>query len=177
MQKDSNSQYGSISKFLHWLIALTIIGLLIAGFIMTNMDKSPLKFEIYGIHKAVGITILALASLRIIWRLMHPKPALPDSYPKWQRITAAATHGLLYLLTIFIPLSGWIMSMAANHVPSWFGLFELRLPIAPSKTLAKTANSSHELLAWVLIACLVLHIAAALKEREILKRMLPKTKH
>lgn len=175
MQADTKASYGTISKIFHWLIAISIISLLAAGFIMTNLDKSPLKYQIYGLHKAFGITVLAIAILRIIWRIIKPKPALPEAYPKWQRISAAAVHGILYLLTIMIPLSGWIMSMAANFVPSWFGLFQLRLPISPNKALAKFANNTHELLAWVLLAALTLHILAALKEREILRRMLPKS--
>lgn len=175
MQLDSIKDYGTISKILHWLVAISIISLLAVGFIMTNLDKGPLKSQIYGLHKAFGITILMFAIFRIFWRLIKPKPKLPESYPKWQRISAAAVHGILYLLTIMIPLSGWVMSVAANYIPSWFGLFQLRLPISPNKALAKFANNTHELLAWVLLAALTLHILAALKEREILRRMLPKS--
>lgn len=174
MNPDTKADYGTISKTLHWVVSITIISLLAAGFIMINLDKSPLKWQIYDMHKALGITILAIAVIRIIWRITHVKPPLPENYPKWQRIASAAVHGLLYLITIVMPLSGWVMSMAADHIPSWFGLFKLRLPIAPSKPLAKIASNSHEIIAWVLIACLILHIGAAIKDKRVLNRMLPK---
>lgn len=174
MRKDSNTDYGSVSKILHWLVAIIIMSLIVAGFYMTNIPDSNTKWQIYGVHKAIGISVLIIAITRIAWRLCHTKPSLPVEYAKWQKIIAASMHGILYLITIIMPLSGWIMSIAANHVPSWFGLFELRLPIAPSKPLAKVASSAHEIIAWVLLACLFIHIGAALKDKKILSRMLPK---
>lgn len=172
--KDSKENYGSISKTLHWLVALTIISLLAVGFIMINLDSSDLKWQIYGLHKAFGISLILFAFARIAWRIYQKSLNLPQNYPKWQKVAAHSTHGILYLLTIIMPFSGWVMSMAANHVPSWFGLFELRLPIAESKPLAKIAAQTHEILAWVIIALLVVHVFAALHDKQILARMLPK---
>lgn len=176
MISDSITRYGTISKFLHWLIAITVIGLLVVGFIMINLPKGELRWQIYALHKAIGVSVLLIAAIRIFWRCRNAKPKLPEHHPKWQIIAASSVHGMLYLTTIFMPFSGWIMSVAANHIPSWFGLFQLNLPIEPSKTLAKIAHNTHEILAWVIIACLVLHLAAALKDKNILKRMLPEIK-
>lgn len=168
---DDQKSYGKISRFFHWSIGFSIIGLLAAGFVMTNMDKSSLKWQIYGMHKAFGITILLLAVIRIIWRICHIKPKLPDNYPLWQKFASSFTHKTLYVLTLLMPASGWVMSMAANHIPSWFGLFQLRLPIQPSKSLAKIASNTHEILAWIIIVLLVLHILAAISNKNILHRM------
>lgn len=170
---DTKKEYGAFSKVMHWLVGLTIIGLLIAGFVMINMPKSNLKWQIYAIHKATGISLIAFACIRIIWRIKQSSPELPNKYPKWQKIAARSTHGLLYILSIAMPFSGWVMSMAANHIPTWYGLFQLRLPIAQSKVLANLAAQTHEILAWVIIVLLTLHIAAAVANRSILKRMLP----
>jgi len=76
-------------------------------------------------HKSVGITILALAILRLTWRWLNPTPALPETLKPYQRVLAHSTHALMYLLLFAMPLSGWIMSSARGFPVSWFGFFQL----------------------------------------------------
>lgn len=68
MIKNTETSYGSIAKILHWLIAAAMIGLITIGFIMSSMDSTPEKYELYGMHKAFGVTVLLLVALRIIWK-------------------------------------------------------------------------------------------------------------
>ena len=77
-----------------------------------------------------------------------------------------------------MPLCGWIMSVASERVPSFFGFFRLPLPIKPNKALALFMKESHEIIAWILVGMVVLHVLAALKHHfinkdNVLKRMLP----
>ena len=78
-----------------------------------------------------------------------------------------------------MPLSGWIMSVAADKIPRYFGLFSVPFPgIAPNKSLADTMSESHEIIAWIIIGFIVLHVAGALKHHfidkdHVLKSMLP----
>lgn len=181
-----SAHYNAIAKILHWLMAITIIALIIAGKVMTDLSSSdPMKFQLYQLHKSAGLTILLLTLTRIGWRLLYTPPALPASMPAWERYAAGSTHLAFYLLMLAIPLSGWVMtSTSSSGVPTlWFNIFEV--PALPGLTgseemedIHDAAEETHEFLANMTILLLLLHIGAALKHHfwnrdDVLKRMLP----
>ena len=84
MLKNTSTTYGSLTRYLHWTMGVVILGIIIAGFVMTSMENSDQKWFVYGTHKAFGVIILALIPLRLIWRLVNPQPALPKNTPAWQ---------------------------------------------------------------------------------------------
>ena len=59
--------FGSVNKAFHWLMALMIICLLAVGIWMTDLENGPTKFQVYGVHKAIGILVLVLAVARGLW--------------------------------------------------------------------------------------------------------------
>ena len=81
-------------------------------------------------HKAIGLTILGLAVLRLLWRLSHRPPAFPLSYAPWERNLAHIVHWGLYFVIFAMPITGYVMDSAfkdaAAHPITWFGLFESR---------------------------------------------------
>lgn len=159
--RNSSIEYGTISKFFHWSIAILIIGMIFLGFFMGNATS-------YAVHKSIGLTILLLAALRLLWRLFNPPPYLPNTVPDWQKAAAHLSHYLLYFLLFAMPLSGWIMSTAAGHPPSFWWSVTVPTPWVPiSKNIAGIANQTHEILAWTLSALIALHTAAALKHHFI----------
>lgn len=106
MIKNTSKSYGVMAKSLHWIMGLTIIGIIIAGFTMTSLDPSDQKWFIYAQHKALGIVILALIPLRILWRLLNPQPKLPKTTPNWQVKAANLNILFLYLCMLVMPFSG-----------------------------------------------------------------------
>lgn len=169
--------YSALAVALHWLTLL----LLIAGFtiIWSLPDKlsTPNDFQMLGLHKSIGLTILGLTLLRLIWRASHPAPALPMSMPGWQRRLAGLSHLLLYLLLFAIPLAGWAMSSAGGHPVSWLGLVTLPSLLAKNKPLAHELHFVHQLLAITLLVIVGFHVLAALKHHfidrdPVLRRML-----
>jgi cytochrome b561 len=128
-------------------------------------------------HKSVGITILGIAVIRLAWRWIDRPPALPPM-PRWQELAARLNHWALYALLFALPLTGWLMSSAANRPVSWFGLVQLPDFIAPDEGLEEALEETHETLVNVLFALAGLHVAAALKHQFVdrnglLFRMLP----
>ena len=97
MLRNSSSSYGLVSKLFHWCVSLIIIGLLIVGFTMTSMEPSADKWELYSMHKATGVVVLSLVSLRFLWRLINVKLDLPADLPSWQKLASRVTHYLLYV--------------------------------------------------------------------------------
>src|SRR5690606_14711896 len=72
--KNTPQHWGSVSKTLHWLIALLILALGIVGLLMGELPKTPKYFWVYTAHKSLGITVLALVALRLGWRLYAGAP-------------------------------------------------------------------------------------------------------
>lgn len=166
---NSPSTYGTVSKTLHWLIALLVIIMLTGGFFMDDIANKSLKMTIYNLHKLTGIAIFVLMLCRLVWRLSNPRPDLAPQTPRIEKILATLGHSLFYVLVIAMPLSGWIMSTAADHAPS-LGALALPLPfIARSQALSSLFNDYHQTIAWVIIGLIVLHIAAALKHHFVNK--------
>jgi cytochrome b561 len=179
MIKNTQQNYGSVAKTLHWLMFVLIAGLLIVGLIMTDMENSPDKFRIYGLHKSIGIVVLMLAAVRLMWKFINPAPILPTSMRAIEKLAAHAGHWILYGLMFAMPLSGWMMSSAAGFSVSVFGLFTLPDLVSADKELAHDLKELHELLGNGIMVMVVLHAAAALLHHfyhkdNVLIRMLPR---
>lgn len=170
----SRSRYTAVAIFLHWTIALAIIGMIALGWIMGDMDKNdPLRTPLYELHKSIGLTILLLSVARIIWRLMNPPPPEPPM-PKLQATVASLVHLAFYVLIIAMPLSGWLVSSIARQGGTEFwGLPWTDVP--GTGALSSEARTSlnpvihnvHSKMAWVIIVMLGLHVAGALKHQII----------
>ncbi len=176
--KNTADSYGIAAKTFHWLMAVLIITLIVVGLIMSDMENSPDKFKLIGLHKEVGIIVLALAVLRLGWKVLDVSPSLPDSIGKMAQLAAKLVHLALYFFMFAMPLTGWLMSSAAGFPVSMFGWFTLPNLIAPDKVFGKYMRELHELFAWGLIGLIVLHLLAALFHHfyykdNVLKRMLP----
>jgi cytochrome b561 len=163
----------------HWLIALMIVGAFIMGLVMTDIPGiTPTKLKYFTWHKWAGITILSLAMLRLLWRLLNPAPPYPASMPQWQKSAANGLHGLLYLLMFAVPLSGYFYTLASGIPVVWFGLVKLPVLIDASPELKPVFKALHFWLNMLLAGLVAMHVGAALKHHFIdrdgvLKRMLP----
>jgi cytochrome b561/polyisoprenoid-binding protein YceI len=150
---------------LHWAIALALAFQLALGF---SMPKDERGFALFQLHKSVGITILLLTLVRLAWRLTHrPPPAVEGGF---QGFLAKAVHTLLYVFMVGMPLTGWaVVSTSRIQVPTllWGAIPWPHLPI--SNALHDLAEESHEILAWIGIALIALHVAGALRHQFLIK--------
>jgi cytochrome b561 len=175
--RNTKRSWGSVSKGLHWLIVLLIIN---QWWIAERAEelKGLAKLEALGTHKSFGMTILMLAVLRLLWRLVNPTPELTSETKPWERALARISHVLLYVLIFAMPLTGWMMSSAKNYPVSWFKLFQFPDLVAPAEQTFHQMLDLHHLLFKVLVGVALLHVAGALKHHfidrnDVLKRMLP----
>lgn len=167
-------RYHGVAIAFHWTIALLIIANLAIGLLHESLLKGTM-----GLHKSIGLTVLILTFGRVAWRLAHRPPPLPGNIAPLERGAAHAVHWALYALMLAMPLTGWAMVSGGpvRRPLNWFGLFDVPyLPVGPATS--DSAGETHELLAWLMIALVVIHVAAALRHRFILKdqvlaRMLP----
>ena len=161
--------YTPVAKGLHWLMAALILGLAALGIVMHEIPLSPLKLELYAWHKWFGVTVFLLVWLRLAWRLTHRPPALPATLSAPLQRLAHAGHGLLYVLMIVIPLSGWLMSSAKGVQTVWFGLVPLPDLLGRDRELGDLLQQAHKLLNLLLLLTLAGHVLAALWHHFVLK--------
>lgn len=186
------ARYSLIAIILHWLIAIAIIVQLASGLWMVDAikqaDYQALAYDTYQWHKSLGLTVLLLSILRLVWRLFHRPPDLPMGMKRWEIWAAHLTHWAFYGFMLAVPLTGWAMvSTSPWDLPTiWFGLFEI--PHIPwLYTLDESAKEgveagfklSHEIIAKLGIALLILHVGAALKHQfmardHLMLRMVPR---
>jgi len=164
---DEVQGYNRIARAFHWSIAVLIIGLLVVGFYMEGMEPAPFKYKVYGWHKALGITVLVLAVLRIVWRQFSPRPQSLSHYKQWEKILSKTIHAVLYVAMIGMPLSGWVMSSAGGYPVSFFGLFDVPSIVSKDKELSRLANELHGIFGYAIVGVVVLHIFGALKHHII----------
>ncbi len=174
-----NERYTGTAITLHWLMAVLLITLVGVGFYMQNLPVSPWKLKLYSWHKWAGIIAFALLLVRLGWRATHRPPELPATMTPLMRLAAHAGHGLLYLLMLAIPLSGWLMSSAKGFQTVFFGVLPIPDLLSKDLELAHTLGEVHEVLNLLLIAVVAGHVLAALKHHlidkdDVLTRMAPR---
>ena len=161
--------YTTVAKGLHWLSALLVLGLLSVGLWMTGLPLSRLKLVVYAWHKWIGLAVLALATVRIVWRFRSPPPALPATLAPWEKRLAPVGHWLLLGLVLAQPISGWLMSSAGGVPVIWFGVLPLPDVVPRDQTLFGALRRLHGALAWTLIGAIALHLAAVVRH-DVLRR-------
>ena len=177
MIRNTGSSWGSVSRWFHWVLGLAIIGMIAYGWWMNHFPARPDRFFYRSIHADIGYVVLLLTVLRLLWRGANPTPALPEDMPRWQRMLARLNQWTLYPLTILVAMLGWAHSGARTpNYADWFGLFQVPQITSPDKVAAGAYEDRHVLFAYVLLALIVLHVAAAVwhhfgKRDHVLSRM------
>jgi cytochrome b561 len=167
--------YTPVARFLHWTIAVLVIGLIPVGFYIANVEKPPAV--VYDLHKSVGFLILPLVLLRLCYRLTHRPPPLPSDMLPIERLAAHVNHWGLYAMLIAQPIVGWIATSAYRAPVPFFGLFNVP-PIWPEDE--DFSESMYMIHGWIGIAIAIFvvgHIGAALfhhfvRKDDVLTRML-----
>jgi cytochrome b561 len=177
IEPNTDSSWGAPARFLHWLVAALIFIQFALGWLAVGWRLSPMKLNLFVWHKSTGVVILAIVLLRLLWRLANPTPTLPADTPAWERAAAHMSHGLLYVMMIAMPLTGWIVQSAAGVPFRIFWRIPLPALVSPDKHMEELAALAHFSLGITFTALLVLHVSAALrhhfvKRNNVLTRML-----
>ena len=160
-------RYSLVARTLHWIMAILILFNLALGLAQESL---PRDWQAIPVHQSVGLTVLALAVLRLGWRLTHRQTPLPEGLPAWERLAAKVTHYTFYAFMLLVPLTGWIMSSAGKWPLHWFFLFDVpKFTVTKDDAIVGFSAEAHEIFAFAWIALLVLHVAAALRHHFILK--------
>lgn len=168
MIKNTENSYGTVAKILHWIVALMIISLIIVGFVMSDMENSDQKWQLYGAHKATGVLVLALIIVRLLWRLVNKTVLLPATVPAWQKKLAYITHIFLYCAMLTMAISGFSMSVIGGHAIDFYGLFVIPA-FAKNEAVAKIFWQIHGYTAYIIVGLIATHFLGALYHHYVLK--------
>jgi cytochrome b561 len=184
--RNTASRYGYVATALHWVIVAGVVAqYFLAEAAEDHEGARASAFSAAGLHNSIGVTILALAVLRVLWRVVELPPALPQTMKRYERMLARLTHFAFYALLFALPLTGWALATADQQGLSFFGLFDLpqlrlgaQLPIEGGTLTEDQLEEIHEVLFNVLLGLAALHIGAALKHHffdrdNVLRTMLP----
>lgn len=162
MESNKNWHYDTITRLLHWVIALLLIGLISIGWYMMSIEDQPNSGWYFNLHKSFGLIAAILIFFRLVWRFSHKPAPLPSSVPHWQTIVSRGIHLLLYFCMLIMPITGFIGASFSKHGIIFFGV-ELPNWVNQSHAISKQFFEVHEVVAWILVGLIALHILAAIK--------------
>lgn len=150
----------------------------VAGWLMPEIRKGITPEGLISFHMSFGIVILATMVLRFLWRLISPPPASEPTISHWQEFLSNATHSLLYVFVIALPISGWWIASTHGWVVSVFGTITLPALAVVNVSMGRTAITVHVLLATTVALLIGIHVLGALyhyfiEKDKVLQRMIP----
>lgn len=161
--RNDTDGFGWVTRLLHWAIAALVVLQWALGSVIADMQANLSNLWLFGLHKSLGVSILALMCLRLAWHRVSPPPPPLPGVPGWQIGLARGVHAGFYVLLIAVPLSGWIASGASGLDVVVFGGVVLP-PLAPASIAIEDAFFLiHGLLTDLLLVLIALHVAGAVK--------------
>lgn len=178
MLKNTSESYGVLSRVVHWVSALTVLGLFALGLWMEDLDYYHDWYRTApDIHRSVGVLLLILTAFRLVWYRVSSKPRALETHSRTIRIASVATHHVMILLLFAMFISGYLITTAQGDALYVFNWFSIPSTLNGIDNLEDIAGEVHELTAFTLIGLAALHAIGALKHHFIdkdvtLKRML-----
>ncbi|WP_095589705.1 cytochrome b [Actibacterium ureilyticum] len=162
-------RFGPVTRALHWATALIVLAAIGVGYWLAYSEFSLALLKYYGLHKTLGITVLALTGLRLVWhRITAPPRPLPTG-TAWKDRLAALVHKGFYVLLIAMPLSGWVAGSATGIDTVIFNRWTLPAIAPVDEGWEKAGFIIHGLTAKLLVAAIALHLGGVLV-RALLQR-------
>lgn len=166
-----------MTVLLHGLVGLAVLGMIAGGYWLQTLPGGPGKTAIVQTHKSFGLLVFVAALVRIVWRFREGFPPAAGAHRPLECHAALVLHLFLIAATVAMPLSGIGRSLAYARPVNLFGW-----PVIPqlfdrkNERLYDVCAGLHDWLALIIVGCLVLHVAAALKHHlvdrdESLRRM------
>lgn len=164
MTRNDATGFGWPSRLLHWTTAALILATIPLGLYIARTQPSLSSLWLFGLHKSIGATVLALTVARLLWHVVSPPPApLSAGVAEWRLRLARAVHRGLYAGLLLTPLAGWAASSSTGIDTVIFDRWTLPR-IAPVSEVWEAAGFAvHRALAWATTALVALHLAGAVQ--------------
>lgn len=164
----NGSEYSVLQKLLHWVIFLLIAAQYAVGSIMPHIGRDTPDAGWVNWHLSIGAAILFFIFVRLMVRITRPVTLL-ETGPRWQGQLASATHISIYVLILLMCVLGWAAASFRGWTVYLFGVVPLPSLAAKGTPWAHTAGDVHDVLLYVLLVPIALHIFAALYHHFVLR--------
>lgn len=173
--QDTPARYGLVTRALHWLMAALFVWQFAGMVVRLTVGRAPVTSFMVGTHAPVGTLLLALLVVRLVWALAN-RGRRPGYEAGAAGLAARAGHGALYALMLVVPTLGLLRLYGSGHGFAPFGLPLFAPRPERIEWMMAPANAVHGKLAWLLLALIAGHVAAALWHRivrrdDVLARM------
>lgn len=140
--------YGAVTKTLHWLTVALLLAQFLVGYVMdvddsgrgrgrgrgrgegsgqghgrggehTGYDVLDGRFDLLDVHVLLAVGILAVALVRVVWRLTTPLPPWSPRLTAGDRRVLAWVERLLLALLFAIPATGIALVAGGEHLLPW----------------------------------------------------------
>lgn len=175
--------YSPTARRFHWIVVAFLVVQFPIGFAMVYRGGTlniwdGLTNGLYSSHKLIGMVVLLVVVLRLGYRIVHGAPEEEPTLEPWHRIASAFNHWGLYALLILVPVLGWL---GVSYYPALdvFGILKIPGLVAANQKTAEVVFDFHAVAAFMLLALLAVHVAAALyhyliRKDNVLARMIPR---
>ena len=165
------SEYGFISKALHWLSALILIIQIPLGFYLVDLDFGEERITFENVHVILGLIIFYLVIIRLINNTLNPTPKLNPSIFIGQKYIAKLNHILLYAAILSITVSGILKKLFNGET---LVIFFKEIEIKDNFELADQFYNIHIYSNYLIIALISVHVLAVITHKLLFKENLIK---
>ena len=155
--KNTLTEYGLISKLLHWISAILLLVQIPLGFYLIDLDFGLERINIESIHVIIGLSIFYLVILRLLIKIINPTPKLNPSIFKGQKFIAKLNHILLYVTILSITISGILKKLFNGET---LVIFFKEFKTQDNFELAELFYDIHVFSNYFIIALITIHILA-----------------
>ena len=171
--KNTLTEYGLISKLLHWISAILLFIQIPLGFYLVDLDFGPERLTVEDIHVTIGLSIFYLVILRLLYKIFNPTPKLEPSIFKGQKFLAKLNHVLLYVTIISITISGILKKLFNGETLT---IIFKKIKIQDNFELGELFYDIHVISNYILIVLIIIHILAVIVHKlffndNLLKKM------
>jgi cytochrome b561 len=156
-------KYSIYLRLLHWFIAFLFLCELFVGFIMSDMNQSNFKMNLYDLHKSLGFSILILFIIRVFCRIFTTAPKIPEQISCLEKKLSKIGHFSIYLFSFIMALSGFFGTFFKGYSINLFNLIEMKSFVAVNNQFGGFLFDIHEVVAQILIILLFIHVSAVFK--------------
>ena len=157
--KNTLTEYGLISKLLHWVSAVLLLIQIPLGFYLVDLDFGPERLNAENIHVAVGLAIFYLVIFRLINNILNPTPKLEPNIFKGQKLLAKLNHTLLYVTILSITISGILKKLFNGET---LVILFREIKILENFEIADFFYDIHIFSNYLLIVLIIIHILAVI---------------
>lgn len=167
-----------ITRLLHWVTALMVIGLFASGWYMVDLDYYSNWYQtLPELHILTGV-LLSFLWFWVLLRLFRSKQSIePDNHQAIEQFAAKWVKRLMYLLVVVMVITGYLIATGDGETLVLFEIIKLPAFSQFSAQQIDTMGWVHEYASYTLMTLVLFHALGAFKHHFIdkddtLKRML-----